>query len=831
MDDEQRAQAIVKGGPADVATVSRLANELRNRGQLGPVAPMLIAVSRRALYRGWEIAHRAMLAETLRDHQQFGYARRLLGRVRNEGNDSEKLRQQHALCTYKDMELPAARRLDRALQILNESAPLEDSTSAETLGIAGAIFKRKWELDGKRADLENALWCYERGFEQTGDPDREYAGINAAFVSDLIATLEAEGLGTSGQATRMRERADEIRGQIVAELHGGDGGWRDATLGEALFGSGRFQEAQEHLARVGNRKELWRLETTAMQLASLARLRGFDSPDAAEMLRALAGGEAGAVQRSLTGKVGLALSGGGFRASLFHIGVLARLAESNVLRRVEVLSCVSGGSIVGSFYYLKLRQLLQSKPDGEVADADYVMLVRELADEFFDGVRQDLRGRLTEDVTRNWQMLSSGYSRTDRAGALFEEMFFSNVPNDGAEPGIPWRMTDLYVTPHGRDEGFSLRYENWRREAKVPILVLNATTLNTGHNWQFTASWMGEPPVGLDEQVEASRRLRRVYYRDAPESQQKVPLGKAVAASACVPALFPPVTLENLYDGIDVELVDGGVYDNQGTASLLEQDCTVVLVSDASGQISDDEHPARGFVGVANRSNPILMSRVRGAQYNELAGRRRSGTLRGLMVVHLKKGLPSPPRDWSECQEPYDPEDDALPPGLGSQRPPYGIDEEVQRELSRLRTDLDAFSDDEAYSLMAAGYAMTRHELSKLPDLPPADPALEHVVPWPFESALVNVAKSDSQSGLVQALRPGRARFFRSFLAWRLRRAQRPKGRVGRIVDRTGLRAVPHVTARAVSGGVISPLRKIVSVPLALAGSLATRAYLRGRRR
>jgi hypothetical protein len=38
--------------------------------------------------------------------------------VRREGPDSERLRQQHALCTYKDLELPAARRLDRALEIL-----------------------------------------------------------------------------------------------------------------------------------------------------------------------------------------------------------------------------------------------------------------------------------------------------------------------------------------------------------------------------------------------------------------------------------------------------------------------------------------------------------------------------------------------------------------------------------------------------------------------------------------------------------------------------------------------------------------------------------------
>ena len=48
--------------------------------------------------------------------------------------------------------------------------------------------------------------------------------------------------------------------------------------------------------------------------------------------------------------LGLALSGGGFRASFFHIGVLARLAELDLLRRVEALSTVSGGSIVGALY-------------------------------------------------------------------------------------------------------------------------------------------------------------------------------------------------------------------------------------------------------------------------------------------------------------------------------------------------------------------------------------------------------------------------------------------------------------------------------------------------
>jgi predicted acylesterase/phospholipase RssA len=772
----ERAKVIAAGGEASFDEVAELAAELRRRGRFGPIAPMLIAAGRRAIYEGWERGRGTELAWLLRRHEQFGYARRLLGRVR-EGEDSEQLRQQHALCTYKDMELPAARRLDRALRILEEGGrSLEEGTSAETLGIAGAIYKRRWEVDAKRADLESALWCYEQGYRQEGDPRREYAGINAAFVADQLAVLEGEGRGESEGARAQKALADRIRGEIVANGAGNDE-WADATLGEAFFGLGRFPEAHEHLRRAGSLgEERWRLESAAMQLAALGSLRHYAREDVAAALTALLGEAGGAVQRA-SGKVGLALSGGGFRASLFHIGLLARLAECDVLRRVEVLSCVSGGSIVGAHYYLRLRQLLESKADSEIEDEDYVALVRVLADEFLDGVRANVRGHLFTNAGADLRMLVSGYSRTDRAGELFEKAFFAGVRGDGAGPPRPWRMTDLYVNPRGAGEDFSMRYENWLREAKVPMLVLNATTLNTGHIWQFTASWMGEPPVGVDEGEDASRRLRRVYYRDAPEGHGEPALGMAVAASACVPALFPPISLRGLYDGIDVELVDGGVHDNQGIASLLEQDCTVILVSDASGQASDVERPSRGLLGVAKRSNSILMGRVRGAQYEELADLKRSGVLRGLMVVHLKKGLPAPPHDWTGCREPYSPEDDALPPGIGSNRPDYGIDEDVQRALAELRTDLDAFSDEEAYSLMAAGYAMAKYELARaLPDIS-ADASLEHAVTWPFAKALERLGDAGSRDLLLDALRPGYARFFRRIVAWKMRWEEKRKRR------------------------------------------------------
>ena len=113
MTAEQRARTVIEGGGViPVSEVQRLARELRIEGRTALVGQLLTTVARRALDGRWNPDERAELAiKVLRDHQQFSYARRLLGRVRRQGPDSELLRQQHALCTYKDLELPAARRL------------------------------------------------------------------------------------------------------------------------------------------------------------------------------------------------------------------------------------------------------------------------------------------------------------------------------------------------------------------------------------------------------------------------------------------------------------------------------------------------------------------------------------------------------------------------------------------------------------------------------------------------------------------------------------------------------------------------------------------------
>jgi hypothetical protein len=192
------------------------------------------------------------------------------------------------------------------------------------------------------------------------------------------------------------------------------------------------------------------------------------------------------------------------------------------------------------------------------------------------------------------------------------------------------------------------------------------------------------------------------------------------------------------------------------------------------------------------------------------------------MIVHLKKGLRAPPRDWIACQEPYRPEDDALAPDADAE-PRYRIAPEVQRALAELRTDLDAFSDDEAYSLMAAGYEMTRVELAEgMGDAAAADPELEREVSWPFAEVLEKLSRPDVESGLATALRPGRARFFRWLVALRLRRAK--------PTDVSDAPAPAHGIVHGMATAVATPVRMIIGAPLALIGGLMTRLALAARR-
>jgi len=728
------------------------------------------------------------LEKVLRGGRRFGLARKILERIKDHADvvRDPKLRlkvaQKLALCTYKDADLPADQKLDDAERVLQAADDLKTTTDQETLGLAGAIHKRKWEQTAQERYLETSLAYYYRGYEQGVAKDYGYTSINAAFVLDVLADLEnvesqpaplAAATGTQRRALAKRVRMDIVEAlpDLTNQPSNGwlkDTWWFLVTLGEAYFGLGDWQNAEKWLMQAAALPEVpdWEQESTARQLAALLRVKENDA-SLREVLRRFLGKSAAAVDSVVRGKVGLGLSGGGFRASFYHIGVLAKLAELDLLRQVEYLSCVSGGSIVGAHFYLEVRHLLQQKVDAEITRQDYIDIVRRIETDFFEGVKTNIRTQIAAEWFTNLKLIfAPAYSRTKRAGELYERHIYARV-QDGHGNGPRW-LNELKVRPKGEPDGFSPKDNNWRRAAKVPILVLNATSLNTGHNWQFTATWMGEPPADINSEVDANYRLRRMYYSEAPGPHASMRLGYAVAASACVPGIFEPLTLVDLYERPVpaenekvrpvVRLVDGGVFDNQGVAALLEQGCSVLLVSDASGQMDASDFPSNSLLGVPLRANSILQARVRGSQFEALSGRRRGGLLRGLMFVHLKKDLEIEPVDWIDTQEPskVPPADPLLP---------YGIQRHVQRQLAAMRTDLDSFSEVEACALMTSGYLMTEHALrDSILGFPVAQSARE---PWKFLAIESLMKEAPKKTPLARQLKVAGSLFFKVWLLMR----------------------------------------------------------------
>ena len=708
------------------------------------------------------------LAERLHEDNYTTYARQVLTVAEELHCDEHDalwfdIKHKLALYTYKDQDEPLADRLtesENRLKKLLKHSGLPPKMHQDCLGMLGGINKERWRTFGNRAYLEASVAFYSQGVDDGGVAlDGGYTALNAAFVLDALSDLERddEGQLTSGGQER-RRRATSLRETILAEVPDmpqpgateEQKWWRFCTIGESHLGLHRYDQAKAALANTsGLNIRNWRRESAARQMADLARLHrahdapGVDEQKAWDAMAPLVGGNVEAARLLVGGKVGLALSGGGFRASLFHIGVLARLAELDVLRHVEVISCVSGGSIVGAYYYLKLQRLLDKRGDTLKRD-DYICLVRQMEAEFVRGVQRNLRNLMLFGFKSNLKVLTSRQSSmTHRLGDLYESELYAQIKDGRHEE--PRLLTDLTITPDN-DQRFSPKTDNFKRQAKVPILVLNSTTLNTCHNWQFTATFMGEPPTrSINTDINANDRLRRMYHDEAPlPHRKKMRLGHSVAASACVPGLFDPLLIDGLYEGGYVtRLVDGGVYDNQGLASLLEQNCTVLLISDASGQTGRELDPADTRLGVMTRTQDVLMARVREAQYELLNTLASSSLLRGLMYLHLKLDLSPKQIDWDRCPNP-------TPRPRTDPCTSYGIRRDVQERLAALRTDLDAFSDVEADALMLSGYKMAEQQFGKITSVPVSSAGK---VRWRFQGIEPIVCARGDVENLSEVLR------------------------------------------------------------------------------
>jgi hypothetical protein len=153
-----------------------------------------------------------------------------------------------------------------------------------------------------------------------------------------------------------------------------------------------------------------------------------------------------------------------------------------------------------------------------------------------------------------------------------------------------------------------------------------------------------------------------------------------------------------------------------------------------------------------------LQSRVRVSEFEALSNRRRAGLLKGLMFIHLKKDLETTPVDWIDCQEPSRPR--AKDPLTK-----YGVQRHVQRQLAAVRTDLDSFSEVEAYALMTSGYLMAEEALK--------DPVLGFSVSkatrerWKFLEIEPLMKEASQNAMLVRQLKVANLLFFKVWLLMR----------------------------------------------------------------
>jgi NTE family protein len=261
--------------------------------------------------------------------------------------------------------------------------------------------------------------------------------------------------------------------------------------------------------------------------------------------------------------IGLALSGGGFRATLFHIGSLRRLLELSVLQRISRISSVSGGSITSGVLALAWNEL---------RDAGFDL------DTFIRRVEMPLREfcRRRVDVRAAGEGLLLPFKR---AGDAVADEY----------------RRHLFGTKTLQDLPFS------------PNFIFMATNLQTGRGVRFSKPYLGDYLVGLVR-------------------SPTIPLATAIAASSAFPPFLSPVVLEEpgRFEAVEgslfhdrpeytkvLWLTDGGVYDNLGLQTVWNR-CRTVLASDAGAPFAFVEGAETDWVRQTLRALDIATDQARG---------------------------------------------------------------------------------------------------------------------------------------------------------------------------------------------------------------------------
>jgi predicted acylesterase/phospholipase RssA len=374
-------------------------------------------------------------------------------------------------------------------------------------------------------------------------------------------------------------------------------------------------------------------------------------------------------------KIGLALSGGGFRATLFHLGLIRFLRDADILRQVTHITSVSGGSIMAAHLALNWDRYTGSAEEFDQA-----------ASHLLDFIRLDVRNRILRrfplGLLVRWPRVLLGLSnrRLTRTG-LLEGQYEKHLYGDRS----------LFELPES------------------PELHILATNLSEGCLCSFSRDglWMMQQKGGQPQ-------IERIRVGLAT-----IPM--AVAASSAFPGFFPPLELTGREVGArggefgPQAYTDGGVFDNLGVrmfrwlTPLLTGDKALdgILVSDVGKPFEVQvNRRAGGLIRTAMRASDILMDRVW-----QLENENFQDTF-GFVFARVT--------------DVAGPHDDAT-----------ALHPEVQRQTAGIRTDLDAFSPLEISCLIRHGYCIGRKACRSRPDLfgtelpahPPWDPVPPEDVP------------------------------------------------------------------------------------------------------
>ena len=273
--------------------------------------------------------------------------------------------------------------------------------------------------------------------------------------------------------------------------------------------------------------------------------------------------------------IALCLSGGGYRAMVFHLGALWRLNETGYLHKLARVSSVSGGSITAGVLALNWDRL----------DFDDAGIARNFDEQIVVPVRSMARR------TIDWQAILLGTLLPGSAGgrltAAYRKYLFGS--------------TTLQQIPSS------------------PEFVFNATNLQSGALWRFSKPYLWD-------------------YRVGEVKSPTVELAVAVAASSAFPPFLSPVVLDlddaayvpgsgdepgtngNLQHPpftTRVVLADGGVYDNLGLETAWKR-YTSVLVSDGGGHLGDQPRPRHIWPRQAYRVLGVIDNQVRSLRKRQL---------------------------------------------------------------------------------------------------------------------------------------------------------------------------------------------------------------------